>query len=258
MVTVLCRQRCRDALVVWKEEQTLLDGHNRHDICTKHGLPYKTVELSLPDMHAAKVWMIDNQLGRRNLTEGQMRLLRGMRYELEKQAVGRPEKQCAQNEHNPERTAEKLSQQYKVSPATIRRDAEYASDIKVIAAVAATEGSSIVAATEGKLGRKEVKELATLATEKPEAAKEVIQSLDSIDKPRVAKAVVQKAVAEIIEHGELPADTAKLVQQEQPELSNGQAGCALPLYTLWGMAEDVQPQPSYCCGCHPSPIMHCL
>ena len=45
----------------------LLDGHNRFAICTKHGLPYKTIDIQLPDRNAAKVWIIDNQLNRRNL-----------------------------------------------------------------------------------------------------------------------------------------------------------------------------------------------
>jgi hypothetical protein len=127
----------------------LLDGHNRYELCTKHNIPYRTVEVSLPDMHAAKSWMIDNQLGRRNLTEGQMSYLRGERYKLEKQGVGRPERQCGQNDHNSERTVEKLSAQYRRSPKTIQRDAAYASDINKIAAVADTQGARIVMETEG-------------------------------------------------------------------------------------------------------------
>src|SRR6516162_7749452 len=60
--------RCHDALVVWQEEQTLLDGHHRHAICEQHSLDYRIQELSLPDLEAAKAWTIANQLGRRNLT----------------------------------------------------------------------------------------------------------------------------------------------------------------------------------------------
>jgi ParB-like chromosome segregation protein Spo0J len=53
---------CHDPLIVWQQEQTILDGHNRHAICEKHGLPYTTIELPLPTLEAAKAWMIDNQL----------------------------------------------------------------------------------------------------------------------------------------------------------------------------------------------------
>lgn len=58
---------CRDALVTWQD--TLIDGHNRYEICTNHGIPYKTVEMELPDRTAAICWIINNQLGRRNLAE---------------------------------------------------------------------------------------------------------------------------------------------------------------------------------------------
>ncbi len=75
---------CHDALVVWQEEQTLLDGHNRYAICARHGLPYHTTELSLPDLDAAKQWMIANQLGRLNLTPEQMSYFRGEQYNLMK------------------------------------------------------------------------------------------------------------------------------------------------------------------------------
>ena len=59
---------CRDALVVWKEEGILIDGHHRKAICDARGIDYRIVELSFPDRSAAFVWMIDNQLSRRNIT----------------------------------------------------------------------------------------------------------------------------------------------------------------------------------------------
>ena len=67
----------------------------------------------------SKALMIDNQLGRRNLTEGQMSYLRGERYKLEKQSHGgdrkSEEKSSSQNDHLI-KTAQKFSAQYKVSP----------------------------------------------------------------------------------------------------------------------------------------------
>ena len=33
---------CRDALVLWGE--VLVDGHNRYEICSRHGLPFRTVQ----------------------------------------------------------------------------------------------------------------------------------------------------------------------------------------------------------------------
>ena len=56
---------CRDALVVWGD--TLIDGHNRYEICTKHGIPFDTIEMDFPTRDDVIVWIIKNQFGRRNL-----------------------------------------------------------------------------------------------------------------------------------------------------------------------------------------------
>ncbi len=57
----------RDALVVWNG--VLLDGHNRHEICTRLGLSFTTTapKEEIADRDAALIWIIRNQLGRRNL-----------------------------------------------------------------------------------------------------------------------------------------------------------------------------------------------
>ena len=65
---------CRDALVLWGE--TLVDGHNRYGICQKHGLPFQTVQntrfQSMDDVH---LWMIDQHLGRRSVSDFQRGVL---------------------------------------------------------------------------------------------------------------------------------------------------------------------------------------
>ena len=62
----LLRDGCRDALVVWKEEGLLLDGHNRLQICKQHSIPYDIKAISLPNRKAALMWILETQLGRRN------------------------------------------------------------------------------------------------------------------------------------------------------------------------------------------------
>jgi N6-adenosine-specific RNA methylase IME4 len=59
---------CRDPLLTWNG--ILIDGHNRYEICTKHGLSFSILEKDFADSSTAKLWMIDNQNGRRNLTDG--------------------------------------------------------------------------------------------------------------------------------------------------------------------------------------------
>lgn len=55
----------RDALIIWNG--TLIDGHNRLKIATEHDLPFEEKEMNFKDKDEAKLWIIDNQLGKRNL-----------------------------------------------------------------------------------------------------------------------------------------------------------------------------------------------
>lgn len=59
---------CRDAIVIWKDKNILVDGHNRYDICTKHDVEYKTIYRDFADRDAVIVWMINNQFARRNIS----------------------------------------------------------------------------------------------------------------------------------------------------------------------------------------------
>lgn len=60
----------RDPLVVWasKGTLTLLDGHNRYEICTRLELPFEIEEMRFSDRSHAEEWIIRNQFGRRNLS----------------------------------------------------------------------------------------------------------------------------------------------------------------------------------------------
>lgn len=70
----LLSEGCRDALVLWGD--LLVDGHNRYAICQKHGIPFNTVQnnrfQSIDDVH---LWMIDNHLGRRSVSDFQRGIL---------------------------------------------------------------------------------------------------------------------------------------------------------------------------------------
>lgn len=70
----LLTEGCRDALVLWGD--VLVDGHNRYRICQTHGLPFQTQQSSLfqslDDVH---LWMIDQHLGRRSVSDFQRGVL---------------------------------------------------------------------------------------------------------------------------------------------------------------------------------------
>ena len=62
---------CRDDLVVWAEENILIDGHHRFAICKKHNLPYGTDGRSFANRDAVIAWMFENQKSRRNMNKFQ-------------------------------------------------------------------------------------------------------------------------------------------------------------------------------------------
>jgi hypothetical protein len=70
----LLAEGCRDALVLWGN--VLVDGHNRFGLCQKHGIAFQTVQnprfQSMEDVH---LWMIDQHLGRRSLSDFQRGVL---------------------------------------------------------------------------------------------------------------------------------------------------------------------------------------
>ncbi|WP_175625256.1 MULTISPECIES: hypothetical protein [Oxalobacteraceae] len=70
----LLAEGCRDALVLWGD--LLIDGHNRYGICQKHGIAFNTRQnetfKSMDDVH---LWMIDNHLGRRSVSDFQRGIL---------------------------------------------------------------------------------------------------------------------------------------------------------------------------------------
>jgi hypothetical protein len=64
--TNIIAEGCREKLITW--DGAIIDGHNRYEICTMHNLKFETVEMSFADRDAAKIWIIRNQFGRRNLS----------------------------------------------------------------------------------------------------------------------------------------------------------------------------------------------
>lgn len=65
----ILEEGCRDALIVW--DNIIVDGHNRFNICTQHNIPYRTEFRDFPNREAAMLWMLQNQLSRRNINDFQ-------------------------------------------------------------------------------------------------------------------------------------------------------------------------------------------
>jgi DNA modification methylase len=125
----------RDPLVLWNGY--LIDGHNRYQIAFKHGLEYKTIDKEFEDQSEVKEWMINNQFGRRNLSNYQRSVLA---LELESVFSKRAKEQQGQRndikptlaESKPIETRKELAKVANVSHGTLDK-------VKKIQAVATPE-----------------------------------------------------------------------------------------------------------------------
>ena len=78
----LLREGCREPIVIWN--QTIIDGHHRYEICSRHMIPFETKVMFFQARVDAISWICLNQLSRRNLSEEAYRYLIGKRYDAEK------------------------------------------------------------------------------------------------------------------------------------------------------------------------------
>lgn len=123
----LLTEGCRDALVLWGD--LLVDGHNRYGICQKHGIPFNTMQndsfQSMDDVH---LWMIDNHLGRRSVSDFQRGVLALRKKEIvaarltqapPKQSATEPAGAASQAGGDPPWTRETVARAARVSSATL-------------------------------------------------------------------------------------------------------------------------------------------
>jgi transcriptional regulator with XRE-family HTH domain len=118
----LLAEGCRDALVLWND--ILIDGHNRYAICEKHGIEFRTVQNnSFASLDDVKLWMIDNHLARRSVSDFQRGLLALRKKQIV--ALRRAAEAPAEAEEPkgaeppPWNTREEVAKAARVSPNTI-------------------------------------------------------------------------------------------------------------------------------------------
>lgn len=150
----ILNEGCREALLIWETQSVLpgdkadielssprfvlIDGHNRYSICRKHNLDFKIHILHFDSLSDVRDFMIDNQLGRRNLSPEQMAYLRGKKYNALKQEKGKYDRlnHKGQNDlyENEEKlsTSAKLAKQFNVSEKTIKRDGVFAEGLDTL------------------------------------------------------------------------------------------------------------------------------
>ena len=56
---------CREPIILW--QGIIIDGHNRYEICIRNKIKFKTIKKEFESREDVKIWIIQNQFGRRNL-----------------------------------------------------------------------------------------------------------------------------------------------------------------------------------------------
>ncbi|MFT4033787.1 MAG: hypothetical protein QM669_15345 [Siphonobacter sp.] len=123
----------KDPLTIWETTSTiaeidtlsrpvyvLIDGHNRFQICQQYKLDFRINIVRFNSLREVNDYMIDYQLGRRNLTAEQKSYLRGLRYLQQKSGRG-GDKMGSQID-----VSLALGKEYGVSSRTIKRDGDFA------------------------------------------------------------------------------------------------------------------------------------
>jgi ParB-like chromosome segregation protein Spo0J len=129
----LIENGCLDPLLVWKEEKILVDGHNRYELCQELGIEFTTVEKSFPDRAAVELFIIENQLGRRNASSRQQSYYRGFYYFRKKDKHGGDRKGKSSSENrNLKKTREIVANRFGVASSTISEDCTFFKAVNLI------------------------------------------------------------------------------------------------------------------------------
>ncbi|MDV3002902.1 MAG: hypothetical protein N5P05_004557 (plasmid) [Chroococcopsis gigantea SAG 12.99] len=178
---------CREPLIIWAEENILIDGHNRYAICVEQGIQYQVRAISLPDQGAVIDWIIANQLSRRNLSPFYMSYFRGKLYNREKSQGQRSDLTSGHSDQKlrvcETTTARKLAALHGVSEKTIRREGEYADAIDTLTEVFGSELRIAALDRNTAFSRKRILELAEIAVKDPSAARIALNEMEKSQMP---------------------------------------------------------------------------
>ena len=186
---------CREALVIWEEQSTLIDGHNRYEICTRLGVPFETRMVSLPNREAVLDWMDKNQAGRRNMTAKDMEIVRGRIYNRRKKSQGGDRKSKVQVDTliTAKETAAVVAAELEVSPSTVKRSGKRAEVYDAMLGIDDEEAAKAARnATREEIEQASKKQPAEAAEELKAKAKEKAEPRTApkkkTDKPKEAEA----------------------------------------------------------------------
>lgn len=168
-------------LIVWNG--TIVDGHNRYKIVQEHPEIIFTVhQKDFNNRYEALVWICNNQLGRRNLTPVQKKMLVGDRYEAEKMAHGgdrksEEAKSSGQNDHlksaSEGATRRRISEETGTSDSYVKRASQFSQGATAAEEVSPGFRQEVLS---GKV-KPTQKEMWAIAKAPPEERKRLIQEV---------------------------------------------------------------------------------
>ena len=170
---------CREPLVLWNG--ILIDGYNRYKICSRHNIPFNIVEKEFASREEVIIWIISNQISRRNLTPIQLSYFRGLHYKADKKQHGSSDRflendPSAQNEPlQSGSTASRLAQAYRVSRETIKRNAKLAETLIAIGEVSPDVKRKILAG-EVQIGKNRLEAMALASKDELRAVVKEIEA----------------------------------------------------------------------------------
>ena len=191
---------CQDSLKIWQttqkiinsdsatnEEQfVLIDGHNRYKICTENNVSFAVSIMKFQSLDDVISWMIDLQLGRRNMSLNEISYYRGLKYNQEKKIE---KTDNFSSTGTSLKTSQKLAEQYGINEKTIRRDAEFAKGVESLS----QELKRDFLSGNVKVTKKDIEELGKADTREKvstiEAIKNYIAPKKDIQVPKVKKVI---------------------------------------------------------------------
>ena len=191
---------CQDSLKIWQttqkiinsdsatnEEQfVLIDGHNRYKICTENNVSFAVSIMKFQSLDDVISWMIDLQLGRRNMSLNEISYYRGLKYNQEKKIE---KTDNFSSTGTSLKTSQKLAEQYGINEKTIRRDAEFAKGVESLS----QELKRDFLSGNVKVTKKDIEELGKADTREKvstiEAIKTYIAPKKDIQVPKVKKVI---------------------------------------------------------------------
>lgn len=187
----IIKEGCRDKLVLWGN--TLIDGHNRYEICQKHGITFETVRKDFQERNQVLAWIIRNQFSRRNITPFQrselaLKLKDVIAQKAKEQQIRKPANFVSQNsvEQKPIDTQKELAKTAGVSHDTIAKVEKIKENapVPVVEAVRKNDISINSAYQVTKLEPEEQEEIAQRIQKKEVPPKEIVQEV--LKRPHVS------------------------------------------------------------------------